>query len=116
MNTKFRQLITAVGLSLLLTGLASSVLAEDEERAAGPARSMTVDSVLVNENIVVLDGQRYRWPSRPAGGSESIAEEGEADYGDFRDISELRPGMRIRVTLEASRSRVPTILRVEQDQ
>jgi hypothetical protein len=119
MNSTMTRLIQACCLLALAAGLGTMNWAHGQELDLKPSlpQVMQVDSVNVSDNIVILDGERYRWQSSNARQTEQTAITESSGAGEIRFISQLQRGMRVRVVTDGSApsdTHAPMILRMER--
>lgn len=115
MRSLNRNLIRTACLFLLAAVFAQAAWAQAADVDARPSfpQVMTVDRVILTENIVVLDGERYRLPASDEDSSGN--ERRTASAVPF--IGELSPGMRVQVVTDGSMpsdTHVPIILQMER--
>lgn len=120
MKIVYKRLIQSICLLALIIGLSMPVWAQSDGLDLKPSlpQIMEVDRVLLADNIVILDGERYRWPEAARSGEGSTTPaDATGGAGQLRYLSQLQPGMRVQVVTDgsaASGSHAPTILRMER--
>lgn len=114
LKTRLIQAACIVLLTMLAASMASAQTSGIDARPSFP-QVMTVDQVNLSDNIVILDGERYRLPPRPDdAGADSPA--ARANQGQLPFIGQLRRGMRVQVVTDGSMptaDHVPIILELE---
>ena len=119
MNSTMTRMIQTCCLLALVVGLVTMSGAHAQELDLKPSfpRVMQVDGVNVSDNIVILDGERYRWPQSDAREGEQTAVIEGAGSAEIPFISQLQRGMRVRVVTDGSApssTHAPRILKMER--
>lgn len=117
MRSLNRYLIRTACLFLLAAAFAQAAWAQAADVDARPSfpQVMTVDRVILIENIVVLDGERYRLPPMEDGASG--AERRDGTRTNRLSLEQLASGMRVQVVTDGSMpsdTHVPVILQMER--